>query len=251
MGSVYLARAPDERWVALKLVKPAIAQDVDLRKRFLRESQAAGRVAHPHLVPVLDSGEHDGVLFLVSAYVAGGTLEDRLRSPNVLELEAAVGITLQVAAALDALHLAGLVHRDVKPANILLDGDACAYLGDLGLVKERDATVLTRPGQALGTVDYMAPEQIRGQEVSERTDVYALGCVVCELVYGRVPFAERQGMHRMWGHLQEQPQEPTGPPPDLPPRMWGVIARALEKVPEDRPPSATAYAQMVQLAAGG
>jgi serine/threonine-protein kinase len=156
-----------------------------------------------------------------------------------------------VADGLDALHAEGLIHRDVKPGNILLDGQGKAFITDFGLMKDREASVLTRPGQALGSMDYMAPEQIRGEEVTAQSDVYALGCVMIECLTGQPPFADRQGMRILWAHLQEDPPDPSAGRDDIPPDVGWAVTRALEKEPDKRPPTATAYAHMVRIAALG
>jgi serine/threonine-protein kinase len=159
-------------------------------------------------------------------------------------------LALEVAKGLGALHTEQLVHRDLKPANILLDESGRAYITDFGLAKDRDASALTEPGQAVGSMDYMAPEQIRGEEVTGRTDVYALGCVMCECLRGTPPFADRQGMRILWAHLQEEPPDPAADRDDVPADVSWAILRALEKEPDKRPQTATAYAHMVRVAAG-
>src|SRR5919206_3151215 len=169
----------------------------------------------------------------------------RSRRVNVLD------VCTQVAEGLDAMHAEGLIHRDVKPGNILLDETGKAYITDFGLMKDREASVLTRPGQALGSMDYMAPEQIRGEEVTAQSDVYALGCVMIECLTGKPPFADRQGMRILWAHLQEEPPDPCTGRTDLPSDVGWAVTRALEKEPEKRPPTATAYAHMVRVAAAG
>jgi serine/threonine-protein kinase len=141
------------------------------------------------------------------------------------------------------------VHRDLKPANILLDADGRSFVGDFGLCKLSDASVLTRPGQAIGSMDYMAPEQIRGHEPTPALDVYALGCVVYECLAGDPPFADRHGMQVLWGHLRDDPGDPCAARDDVPPGVSWAVLSALAKEPEDRPPSATGYAQMVRIAA--
>ena len=207
MGRVYEAVGPGDEHVALKVVKADIARDAVFRRRFDREASIARRVTHSHVVPVLDSGEHEGIPYLVQRYIQGGSLAEKLERDGTLELETAVKICLWVAAGLDAVHAAGLVHRDVKPGNILLDEQGVAYITDFGLAKDHQASVLTKPGQALGSLDYMAPEQIRGEEVTAATDVYALGCVVYECLSGSPPFSDRQGMRVLWAHLQDEPPD--------------------------------------------
>jgi serine/threonine-protein kinase len=251
MGLVYRALAPDGQTVALKLVKGEIAKDDVFRRRFDREARTAARVAHPNVVPVLDTGEHDGIPWMVQQFITGGSLETRIERDGPLPLPLVLDVCTQVADGLDAMHAHDLIHRDVKPGNILLDEGDKAYITDFGLMKDREASVLTRPGQALGSMDYMSPEQIRGEEVTARSDVYALGCVMCECLSGSPPFADRQGMRILWAHLQEEPPDPLAARDDVPADVSWAILRALEKEPEMRPPTATAYAHMVRIAALG
>jgi serine/threonine protein kinase len=250
MGAVFKATAPSGEEVALKLIRPELSADDDFRRRFTRESKAATKVAHPHIVPVLDYGEHDGIPYLAQKFIEGGTLHERLGDGG-LDLEPAVVVCLQIAKGLDAIHRAGLVHRDVKPANILIDPEDRAYITDFGLAKDRTASLLTKPGTTLGTMDYMAPEQIRGEDVTARSDVYSLGCVAFACLCGTPPFADRGGrMGVLFAHLQDEPPDPCADRPDVPSDVGWAITRALEKDPEKRPPTATAYARMIQVAAG-
>jgi serine/threonine-protein kinase len=250
MGRVYRAKAGDGQPVALKVVKPDLARDTTFRKRFDREANIARRVAHPHLVPVLDSGELEGVPYLTQTFIAGGSLAERIERGGALDPDAAVRMCEQVAGALDALHAERLFHRDVKPANILLDEAGTAYITDFGLAKDSQGSLLTRPGQTVGSLDYMAPEQIRGEEVSAPTDVYALGCVLYETLTGAPPFADRQGMRVLWAHLQDEPPDPTTKRRELSPQLAAAVLTALAKDAADRPQSATAYAEQVRAAAG-
>lgn len=251
MGLVFRASTHAGETVALKLVKADLARDSVFRRRFEREAQTAARVEHPNVVPVLDTGEQDGIPYMAQRFIAGGSLEDRLKRDGPLPLAFVLDVCTQVAEGLDAMHAEGLIHRDVKPGNILLDEEETAYITDFGLMKDRDASVLTRPGQALGSMDYMAPEQIRGEEVTGQSDIYALGCVMCECLSGRPPFADRQGMRILWAHLQEEPPDPLAGRNDVPADVTWAVLRALEKEPEKRPPTATAYAHMVRIAAAG
>lgn len=250
MGRVYRAIGPEGEEVALKLVKPELARDQVFRRRFDREVRVAQQVTHPRVVSVLASGEQDGIPYLAQTFIRGGTLADKIEKEGRLELETMVKICLRVGRGLDALHASGIVHRDVKPANILLDEEGGAYITDFGLVKDHEASLLTKPGQALGSIDYMAPEQIRAETVSAATDVYALGCVMCECMSGTPPFAERQGMKVLWAHLQDEPPDPCANRPDIPKDVGAAIRHALEKDAANRPRSATAYARMLQAAAG-
>jgi serine/threonine protein kinase len=242
MGRVYKARSAEGQESALKLVKPDLAQDSVFRKRFEREASIAQRLTHPHVVPVLDTGEHDGLPYMAQRLITGGSLDDRLERDGVLHADVAIRICTEVASGLDALHAAGLFHRDVKPANILLDEHETAYITDFGLAKDSQGSLLTRPGQTLGSMDYMAPEQIRGEEIGAATDVYGLGCVMFECLCGDPPFADRQGMRVLWAHLQDPPPDLAEKRPDLPPAISRALARALDKDPATRPASASEFA---------
>jgi serine/threonine-protein kinase len=246
MGKVYSATGPDGAKVALKVVKEDLARDQTFRKRFAREARIAMTVHNPHVVPVLDTGEHEGLPYMVARFIEGQSLEQKLRDDGKLDLPTAVNICAQVALGLEALWAAGMVHRDVKPGNVLLDTEGTAYITDFGLAKDTQGSVLTLPGQALGSMDYMAPEQIRGEAVTAETDLYALGCMMFECVNGLPPFADRQGMRVLWAHLQDEPANPTG----VSEEVGTAIKSALQKAPEDRPKTGTEYARKLSQAAG-
>ena len=250
MGKVYTATGPDGGRVALKLVKDDYARDETFRRRFYREARIAQTVQHPNVVPVLDTGEHDGLPFMAQRFIEGMSLDDKLKRDGPLDVPTAVRICTDVAAGLEALWGAGMVHRDVKPANILLDENGRAYITDFGLAKDTQGSLLTLPGQALGSMDYMAPEQIRGEAVTAATDIYALGCVMYECMCGRPPFAEVQGMRILWAHLQDPPPDPRGIRQDVPDAFWQALLVALEKDSAKRPQTAGEYARMLADAAG-
>lgn len=250
MGRVFKASAPDGQTVALKVLRTELSADEGFRKRFEREATVATRVDHAHVVKTIAAGEHEGVLYLTQEFISGGSLDETLEREGTLELERAVQVCLEVGAGLDAMHAAGLVHRDVKPHNIMLDDAGRAYIADFGLAKDREAsTVLTRLGQAMGSLDYMAPEQIRGVEVDGRADVYALGCVMYECLTGKAPFADRKGMQVMWAHLRDEPRDPGEVRGDLPASVGWAMLKGLAKDAGERPPTATAFARMLQMAA--
>ena len=236
MGSVYLADDASGQHVALKLLSPELAHDDRFRQRFLRESQLAATLTHPHVVRTVASGEDDGVLYLAMAYVDGIDLRELLRREERLDPDRAVRIVRQVGDALDAAHAAGLVHRDVKPGNILLaDGPDRACVCDFGLARHVSSVgSLTGDRGFVGTVDYVAPEQIRGAAVDGRADVYALGCVLFECLTGRKPFERESELAVVFAHLNEPPPRPTEARPELPAALDGVIASALAKSPDDR-----------------
>jgi serine/threonine protein kinase len=249
MGLVYGATAPDGTSVAIKLVKREFAGDETFQRRFQREVRIARDIHHPHVVPVLDSGVHDGLPYLVARYVEGGSLEDMLRRESRLDVPTTTKICSEVSDGLEALWAAGMVHRDIKPGNILFDGDGVALITDFGLAKDSKGTNLTRAGQTLGSMDYMAPEQIRGEEVNAATDIYALACVMFECIDGRPPFADRPGMRVLWAHLSDEPGDPGAERDDIPAGFTDALKRGLSKSPEDRPPSATEYARGLAEAA--
>jgi serine/threonine protein kinase len=240
MGVVWLARRGEER-VALKVLRAALAGNDVYVQRFLREARVAAEVRHRHLVPILEAGEADGTYFLASAYVDGGSLAGRLERERQLSPADAVRVAGQLAAALDALHEHGIVHRDVKPENVMLADDGAA-LTDFGLAKGDAYTVLTRPGEIMGTLDYIAPELISGGEASPASDVYALGCLVYECLTGAPPFSARGLFQVAVAHLEEEPVEPAGVPAGV---AWAVL-RALAKDPAERPPTATAFANLLR-----
>jgi len=246
VGFVYRAVDAAGRDVALKVVKPDLADDATFRRRFSREARIAQGIDHANVVPVFEAGEHDGLPYIAQKLVGGGNLGDRIKREGRLDVAATVGLCRQVASGLDALHAAGIVHRDVKPENILLDDDV-AYIADFGLVKDTAGTVLTAAGQALGTIDYISPEQIRGEQVTPATDVYALGCVVYACLLGAPPFADRRGMKVLWAHLQDQPEDPSARSPDVPSDVGHAILIALAKDPGRRPQSAGMFGQLLQL----
>ncbi len=250
MGKVYTATGPDGGRVALKLVKDDYARDETFRRRFYREARIAQTVKHPNVVPVLDTGEVDGLPYMAQRFIDGMSLDDKLKRDGPLDVQTAVQVCTDVAAGLEALWAAGMVHRDVKPANILLDEGGRGYITDFGLAKDTQGSLLTLPGQALGSMDYMAPEQIRGEQVGAATDIYALGCVMYECMCGRPPFAEVQGMRILWAHLQDPPPDPRAARPDMSDEFANTLLTALQKDAAQRPQSAGEYARMLAAAAG-
>ena len=249
MAVVYLARHLRlGRQVALKVLDPALAEDEAFRERFIRDCRAAAALDHPNVVTVYDAGEADGVLYLSMRYVEGTDLERLLEVEGYLSPEVALSIVVQCAAALDAAHAEGLVHRGVVPAAILLErgwmDDGRAFLTDFGIAKHVAAsTRMTRTGSFAGTVDYVAPEEIRGDDdVDGRADVYSLGCVLYRCLTGEVPFPRDSELVTIYAHLEDPPPRPSDARSDLPPAMDGVIARALAKSREQR------YATCMDLA---
>ncbi len=237
MGVVYRAtQLALGRTVALKVVAPERGDDPAIRERFLRESRLAAATEHPNVIPVHQVGEEDGIAYIVMRYVAGDDLRTLVRREGPLPPRRAATIVAQVAAALDAAHASGLVHRDVKPANVLLTQGDHAYLTDFGLTKDLRSAGVTGPGRWVGTLDYVAPEQVRGEAVDARTDVYALGATLFFALTGRVPFAYEAHEAKLWAQLSEPPPAPsaTGAAAAFDP----VIARAMAKAAAERYPSA-------------
>jgi N-acetylneuraminic acid mutarotase/predicted Ser/Thr protein kinase len=239
MGVVYRAtQLRLTRTVALKLVTPALARDPSFRERFRREWMIAASIDHPNVIPVYEAGEEDGVLFIAMRWVDGTNLRDTIdRGP--LEPERAAHLVSQVASALDAAHERELIHRDVKPANILVTAQDHVYLTDFGLTKHASSiSGLTRTGQWMGTVDYTAPEQIEGVSVTSQTDVYSLGCVLFEALTGRSPYQRENDLATLWAHVYAPPPSVLEVNPDIPAPFDDVVQRAMAKDPAKRYASA-------------
>jgi DNA-binding beta-propeller fold protein YncE len=257
MGVVYLAeQLGPRRQVALKLLSVPVATSEAFRERFLRESELAAAIDHPNVLPVYDAGETDGVLWIAMRYVDGTDLAALLHRDGPLPPEEALALYGPVAGALDAAHARGLVHRDVKPANILLamEGGAVAhaYLADFGLTKRvGGARGLTVSGQVLGTIDYVAPEQVEGGPVDGRADQYSLGCVLFECLTGVVPFRGASELAVLWAQVHDPPPPIREHRPDLPAALDDAIGRALAKAPGDRYPSCGAMVAAAQAALTG
>ncbi len=236
MGTVFLATHERlERKVALKVIAPDLARDDDFRARFLRESQLAASLDHPNVIPIYDADEVDGVLYIAMRYVDGPSLHRIIRDHGSLPLGETRRIADQIGGAIDAAHAAGLVHRDVKPANILVaEPGGHAYLSDFGLAKRASAEGMTQTGFFLGTVDYAAPEQIEGRPLDGRADVYSFGCVLFHCLTGRPPFVRESEFAVLDAHLREPPPRLSDVRGDLPRELDGVFARALAKAPDER-----------------
>ncbi len=255
MGVVYrVTHVALERERALKLIAPELAADERFRSRFRREWRVAASIDHPHAIPIYDAGETDGLLYIVMQFVPGTDLRQMCRSGPLAPDLAAV-IVDQVGGALDAAHARGLIHRDVKPANILVEtrpGEPHAFLTDFGLTKNLGSTVqLTDQGGWVGTVDYVAPEQIEGKAVDARTDIYGLGCVAYNALTGEIPFPRDNDVAKIWAHLNDPPPSLTERVPDVPEALDQVVARAMAKDPEERFPSAGDLGRAMLAAARG
>ncbi|MCX5059803.1 serine/threonine protein kinase [Streptomyces sp. NBC_00201] len=259
MAVVYRARDLRlDRTVALKLLAPDLARNDTFRLRFTHESRAAAAIDHPHIVPVFEAGETDGLLYIAMRYVEGSDLRHLLDRRGPLAPATALRIAAQIASALDAAHEHGLVHRDVKPGNILVargtdsDHPEHAYLTDFGLTKKSlSLTGFTSVGQFVGTLDYVAPEQISGRPVDGRCDVYGFACVVYECLAGRPPFLRDDDMALLWAHQYDEPPRLTESRPDLAPEADAVFTRALAKTPDDRHDSCLAFVAALRTAVTG
>ncbi len=250
MASVWAAE--DEklgRLVAVKVLAEGYAADPSARRRFMREARAAARVSdHPHVVTIYDIGEdeHDGRAFIVMEHFVGGTLADRLRGGRPLPVPAAVQWLEEAAAALDAAHAAGVVHRDVKPANFLLDADGRLAVADFGIASLAGETALTQAGQVLGTAAYLSPEQARGEVATPASDRYSLAVVAYELLCGHRPFGGDTPAAQARAHLED-----TAPPPDgACAAAAGVLAHGLQKDPAARPQSASEFVAALRRSVG-
>ena len=236
MSVVYLAEHVRlGRRVALKLLAPMLSDDETYRDRFQRESRRAAELDHPNVVPIFDAGEVDGQLFIAMRYIEGCDLKTLIRREGKLGMGRTLFILEQAADGLDAAHERSLIHRDVKPGNILIaEPSEQVYLTDFGVVKHTASKGLTRTGFFIGTVDYAAPEQIEGLPVDARTDVYALGCVLYECLVGKAPFDRDAEINVMHAHLIDAPPLLTASRPDLPKALNRVLASALAKSKDDR-----------------
>jgi serine/threonine protein kinase len=238
-GVVY--RASDGvQEVAVKILR---AEDPTAQKRFAREARLARMSESRHLVPVLEVGDR----YIVMPLYRGGTLAERLRTERQLSLDETIDLAAQLGKGLDALHACAIVHRDVKPSNVLLDGSGGAALADFGLARGADSTQLTRDGQLVGTAQYLAPELIEGEAATPASDVYALGCVLYECLIGEPPFTGRASAEVGFAHLFEPPPDPRERRPELSADFTLGLLTALEKDPSRRPTSGTAVARMLHL----
>jgi len=243
MSSVY--RAYDrvlERRVALKVLHQRFSDDDEYVQRFLREARTVASLSHPNVVTVIDRGEHAGQQFIVFEYVDGDNLKRLIEQNGPAPVERALELAIQIARGLGAAHERGLVHRDVKPQNVLLNGDGRAKVTDFGIAREIDVQQgMTQTGTVLGTSDYISPEQAQGRRVDEHTDVYSLGVVLYELLTGEVPFTGDNFVAVAMAHINEPTPSVLDKRPDAPPRVAAAVERALAKDPDDRWPTMTAF----------
>ena len=250
MGLVFRAVHSGGDVVALNVLKRELGEDEVFKQRFGQEARAAVEVQHPNLVPIIEAGEAEGRPYLAVRYAEGGTLEERLQDDGPLGLEETLRLTDQLAAGLDALHGAGLVHRDIKASNVVFDAVGNGMLTDFGLARGPAYTVLTRPGQVVGTLDYLAPELVKGERATPASDVYALGCTIYECLTGATPFGQKNLFQIGLAHLEEEPPDPTAARPEVGPALGRAVLTALEKDPARRPQSAGASASLLAASRG-
>jgi serine/threonine-protein kinase len=258
MSVVYQAENPRlGNVVALKVLAPELATDDVFRARFLEESRIAASLNHPHVIPIYDMGSSEGLLYIAMRYVSGTDLRQMIKKRGRMLPATALFLLGQAARALDAAHLRGLVHRDVKPGNLLIERSSDdadpdhVYLADFGITKHAmSRSGLTSTGQFLGTIDYVAPEQIRGLSVLGLADQYSLGCVLYECLTGRVPFEKDLDAAIIWAHVEESPTMPTILRPDLPPQVDEVFSRVLAKQPGDRYGSCREFIEAARASLG-
>ena len=258
MSVVYEAENPRlGSTVALKVLAPELATDDVFRARFLKESRVAASLNHPNVIPIYDMGAHEDLLYIAMRFVAGEDLRGVLKAKPVLAPEQALLLCGQVGRALNAAHRHGLVHRDVKPGNMLIEHGSDeedpdhVYLSDFGITKHTASrSGLTATGEFMGTIDYIAPEQIQGHPVDGRADIYSLACVLYECMTGRVPFAKDVDAAVIWAHVEEMPPPPSSLQPTLPPGIDAVMARALAKDPAERYPTCREFIAAARAAIG-
>ena len=243
--------------IALKVLAPELAADDVFRARFLEESRIAASLNHPNVIPIYDMGSHDELLYIAMRYVSGTDMRQMIKKRGRILPATALFLVSQAARALDAAHRKGLVHRDVKPGNLLIERGSDeadpdhVYLADFGITKHAvSRSGLTSTGQFLGTIDYVAPEQIRGTSVLGQADQYSLGCVLYECLTGRVPFEKDLDAAIIWAHVEETPTMPTVLRPELPPEVDQVFARVLAKRPDERYQSCREFVEAARMALG-
>ena len=237
MGVVYLAiDRITGRAIALKVLREDVAIDPVYRERFRREGTLLAQLNHPHVLPIHAMGEIDGDLYIATRLVSATLRNAIIGGP--IRVDHAMKILSCVASALDAAHSLGIVHRDVKPANVLIDPGPQVYLGDFGLARDPEGEALTAPGQVLGTIDYMAPELLDGDGIGPATDIYGLACLAVETLTGTVPFARDTDAAVMYAHIVDPPPSVSERRPELPVALDDVLAAGMAKDPDERPPSA-------------
>jgi serine/threonine protein kinase len=249
MATVYRARDGElERPVAVKVLAEHLADTPDFHDRFLREARLAAQLSHPNIVQVFDVGEDDGRPFIVMECVEGATLADELKERGQLEPEEVVDLALQICGGLEHAHAAGLVHRDIKPQNLLLGADGTVKIADFGIARAVETTKLTQVGSVLGTAAYLSPEQALGEEVTAAADIYSLGCVLYELLTGRTPYVFETLAELAVKHRDGSIAPLRELRPDAPERLEAAVMHALARNPDYRPESAAALAEELAIA---
>jgi eukaryotic-like serine/threonine-protein kinase len=249
MACVYLARDSElERPVAVKVLAEHLAGQPAFRDRFLREARLAAQLSHPNIVQVFDVGEEDGKPFIVMECVEGSTLADELKEQGTLDSEDVVDLALQICGGLEHAHAAGLVHRDIKPQNLLLRPDGTVKIADFGIARAAETTRLTQMGSVLGTAAYLSPEQALGEEVTASADIYSLGCVLFELLTGRTPHVFKTLPELVVKHREEAIQPLRELRPEVPERLEAAVMHSLARNPQYRPESAAAFAEELAVA---
>src|SRR5512135_651375 len=248
MASVYKARQPAlDRFVAIKVLLPHQASTPEFRERFIREAKAIAQLNHPNILPVIDYGQEEDLIYIVMKYVSGGTLAERLKRP--IDLATTTHLVGQIAAALDHAHQHGIIHRDVKPSNVLLDEGEWVQLADFGLAKLLAGDqALTSSGMSMGTPAYLSPEQGQGETIDRHADIYSLGVILYEMVTGRLPFTAETPMGVIIKHIYEQPLPPRTLNPSIPEALEAVVLKGLAKPIEQRYHSAGELARALQQA---
>ncbi len=257
MSTIYEATEPGlNRRVALKVIAPDLSSDERFRKRFTHEARQAASIDHPNIIPIYGFGEFNNNLYIAMRFVVGSDLRTLLRNKSGLEPARVVHLITQAAAALDAVHTAGMIHRDVKPANFLVArpagdrGREHVYLADFGITRSESREPLTRAGEFIGTIAYASPEQLKNDELTAQSDVYALGCMAYECLTGTKPFQRDNNASVIYAHLSEVPPKPSEVSPGLSADVDAVIAAAMAKEPSMRPASAGAFALALQQSLG-
>src|SRR3954452_3382043 len=244
-----------KRKAALKTLAPELGGGADFRERFIRESQTVASIDHPNIIPIYDAGDHEGLVYIAMRYVKGPDLEKLIKDGGTRDAHDALGILEQVASALDAAHTREVIHRDVKPANVMIEDESGRiYLMDFGIAKQSGSAAqrgLTQAGVFVGTVDYAAPEQIEAKEITAAADIYAFGGVLYEVLTGKKPYDRDTDVAVMFAHITEPPPAVTKVRPELPEALDAVIAQAMAKAPTERYSTCRQMIEAARAALGG